>query len=156
MLTGGGSKEEITPMNVKQILAGKGSQVFTLSLDATGTDAVQALSQHNVGALVVTTPDMAIKGIVSERDIVRTIARGGPDALQGPVTGLMTSKVKTCSEDSTVLEVMELMTQGRFRHLPVERDGKLAGVVSIGDVVKSRIAQIEQEAEEIRSYIASA
>ncbi|MCI5077019.1 CBS domain-containing protein [Oricola sp.] len=143
-------------MMVKHILAEKGADVFTLPLDATGQDAVKALATHNVGALVVATPDMVIKGILSERDIVRALNRGGPETLDRPVSELMTAKVRTCHEESTVPELMETMTQGRFRHLPVERDGKLVGVVSIGDIVKRRIEEIEREAEDIRSYIASA
>jgi CBS domain-containing protein len=99
---------------------------------------------------------MTIKGILSERDIVRALGRNGGAALDASVSELMTAKVRTCTEDSTVPELMELMTEGRFRHLPVERDGKLIGVVSIGDIVKRRIDQIEREADDIRSYIASA
>jgi CBS domain-containing protein len=156
MLSGGGSKEEPALMMVKQILADKGTGVFTLPLESTGMDAVDALAKHNIGALIVASPDMVIKGILSERDVVRAIWNKGPAALDRPVSELMTSKVRTCTEESTVLEVMELMTEGRFRHLPVERDGKLIGVVSIGDIVKRRIQDIEREAEEIRSYIASA
>lgn len=141
---------------VKHILADKGTEVFTLSRDASGIDAVNALAEYNVGALVVAGPDKSIQGIVSERDIVRAISRGGVSRLDKPVSDLMTSKVRTCTEEATVPELMELMTEGRFRHLPVERDGKLVGVVSIGDIVKHRIAEIEREAEDIRSYIASA
>ncbi|QKV20552.1 CBS domain-containing protein [Oricola thermophila] len=143
-------------MMVKHILADKGTNVFTLPVDASGMDALNALAEHNIGALVIASPEKKIKGILSERDIVRAIARTGTEALQRPVADLMTTKVRTCSEESTVHEVMELMTEGRFRHLPVERDGRLIGVISIGDVVKRRIMEVEREAEEIRSYIASA
>lgn len=141
---------------VKQILADKGSDVFTLSLDASGSDAVAALAQNNIGALIVATPDKVIKGIVSERDVVRELSKQGQAILSKPVAELMTTKVRTCTEEATVPEVMAIMTEGRFRHLPVERDGKLVGVVSIGDVVKHRIAEIEREAEDIRSYITAA
>ncbi len=141
---------------VKQILAGKGTEVFTLALDASGLDAVNALSHHNVGALVVAAPDKAIKGIVSERDIMRALAKGGANALNQSVADLMTAPVQTCTEEASVPKMMSLMTEGRFRHLPVERDGKLVGLVSIGDIVKQRIAEIESEADDIRSYIASA
>ncbi len=143
-------------MMVKHILAEKGADVFTLSADATCKESVAALAKYNIGALVVAGPDMTIKGILSERDIVRALGRSGAAALDASVSELMTSKVRTCTEDSTVPELMELMTEGRFRHLPVERDGKLIGVVSIGDIVKRRIDQIEREADDIRSYIASA
>lgn len=143
-------------MSVRNILATKGSDVFTLARDHSGLEAIRALAQYNVGALVVTGSDMSIEGIVSERDIVRAINRVGAKALELPVSEFMTAKVRTCTEDATVPELMELMTEGRFRHLPVERDGKLVGVVSIGDVVKRRIEEVEREAEDIRSYIASA
>lgn len=141
---------------VNQILTAKGSDVFTLSPEASGLDAVGALAQHNIGALIVATPDRVIQGIISERDVVRVLAKGGQEALGRPVSEMMTTNVRTCSEDASVPEVMAIMTQGRFRHLPVERDGKLVGVVSIGDVVKHRIAEIEREAEDIRSYISAA
>ncbi|WP_421851245.1 CBS domain-containing protein [Oricola sp.] len=143
-------------MMVKNILSDKGQDVFTLPLDATVTDAVSSLAEHNVGALVVATADKVIKGIISERDVVRAICRTGASVLDQPVSQIMTSDVQTCTEDSTVPQLMELMTKGRFRHLPVERDGKLVGVVSIGDIVKRRIEEIEREAEDIRSYITSA
>lgn len=143
-------------MMVKHILADKGQDVFTLRPDATIMDALSSLAEHNVGALIVTDADMAVKGILSERDVVRAISRHGRAALDRTVTELMTSKVQTCTEESTVPELMETMTTGRFRHLPVVHDGRLIGVVSIGDIVKRRIQEIEREAEEIRSYIASA
>lgn len=143
-------------MMVRNILAEKGSDVFTLPLESTGMDAVNALAEYNVGALVVTSEEMAILGILSERDIVRAIRRNGISALDKPVGELMTASVRTCTEDSTVPELMELMTEGRFRHMPVERSGKLIGVISIGDIVKRRIEEIEREADDIRSYIASA
>ena len=143
-------------MMVKHILAEKGADVFTLPEHSTCKEAVAALAKYNIGALVVAGPDMTIKGILSERDIVRALSRSGGAALDIAVSELMTSKVRTCTEDSTVPELMELMTEGRFRHLPVERDGKLIGVVSIGDIVKRRIEEIEREADDIRSYIASA
>lgn len=143
-------------MLVRNILAEKGGDVFTLSMEATVLDAVNALANYNVGALVVADEEKTVKGILSERDVVRAISRDGADIMGRPVTGLMTSQVKTCTEDSTIPQLMELMTAGRFRHLPVVREGKLVGIVSIGDVVKKRIEEIEKEADEIRSYIASA
>jgi CBS domain-containing protein len=95
-----------------------------------------------------------IAGILSERDIVRAVASKGAGALTAPISAIMTSKVTTCGEDHTVNQVMELMTNGRFRHLPVERDGTLIGIISIGDVVRRRIEDVEREAEEIKAYIA--
>lgn len=142
-------------MSVARILEEKGSDVFTLSEDASILDAVRELGDHKVGAMVVAAGDRTIKGILSERDVVGAIAKRGVGALSEPVSALMTRNVITCTEDMAINTLMELMTKGRFRHLPVERDGKLAGIVSIGDVVKRRIAEIEQEAAEIRHYITS-
>lgn len=142
-------------MSVARILEEKGSDVFTLPEDASILDAVRELGDHKVGAMVVADTDRTIKGILSERDVVGAIAKRGVGALSEPVSALMTRNVITCTEDMAINTLMELMTTGRFRHLPVERDGKLAGIVSIGDVVKRRIAEIEQEAAEIRHYITS-
>jgi CBS domain-containing protein len=97
-----------------------------------------------------------IAGILSERDIVRILASDGPAALDKPISAAMTAKVKVCHEHNSINDVMEIMTTGRFRHLPVERDGMLVGIISIGDVVKRRIQQVEHEAQEIRNYIATA
>ena len=142
-------------MSVARILEEKGSDVFTLADDASILDAVRALGEHRVGAMVVVDADRKIMGILSERDVVGAIARRGAGALSEPVSALMTRNVVTCTQDMPINRLMELMTQGRFRHLPVERDGRLAGIVSIGDVVKRRIAEVEQEAAEIRHYITS-
>ena len=142
-------------MTVARILEEKGSDVFTLSEDASVIDAVRQLGEHNVGAMVVADANQSILGILSERDVVSTIAKRGVGALSEPVSALMTRNVVTCTETMAIERLMELMTQGRFRHLPVERDGKLVGIISIGDVVKRRIAEIEQEAAEIRNYISS-
>lgn len=142
-------------MTVKLILEQKGGEVYTLSPTQTIEQATKALSERKVGALVVSDESKAILGILSERDIVRAIARMSDKALGEPVSALMTKNVTTCTEASTIAELMSLMTEGRFRHLPVERDGKLVGIVSIGDVVKKRIADVEQEADQIRAYIAA-
>lgn len=142
-------------MTVARILEDKGSEVFTLSDDASIMDAVRALGEHRVGAMVVVGKGRTIEGILSERDVVGAVAKRGVSALAEPVSALMTRNVITCTEDMAIDSLMELMTKGRFRHLPVERDKKLIGIVSIGDVVKRRIAKIEQEAEEIRHYITS-
>jgi CBS domain-containing protein len=143
-------------MTVRAILAEKGYEVVTLSPKVSVADAIALLAKHRIGALIVTGDDKVIKGILSERDIVRRLAEDGASAMQHSVSDLMTANVKVCTENHTVNEVMEIMTRGRFRHLPVERDGKLIGVVSIGDVVKRRIEEVQREAEEIRSYIATA
>ena len=143
-------------MLVKNILAEKGSDVFTIGPDRTLREAVAALAEHRIGAIVVTKGDDRIAGILSERDIVRMLAAEGADMLDKPLSSAMTSRVTVCHEENSVYEVMETMTTGRFRHLPVEKQGKLAGIISIGDVVKRRIEEVEHEAEEIRNYIASA
>ena len=143
-------------MTVAAILSGKGRDVMTISVDTRINDAVQILAERRIGALVVADDRRHILGIVSERDIVRALARFGPAGLEGPAESIMTAKVVTCAETDTINEVMERMTMGRFRHLPVVEDGRLAGIISIGDVVKARIEQVVREAEEMRAYIAMA
>lgn len=143
-------------MTVKAILDEKGHDVATISPNKTLHEAAKALVEKRIGAVVVSDGTGAILGILSERDIVKFIASHGKDALQTPVSSAMTKKVERCQESHTVNQVMEIMTRGRFRHLPVETNGKLCGIVSIGDVVKRRIHDVEQEAEEIRTYIATA
>jgi len=143
-------------MTVKAILEGKGRDVVTLTASETLEHAIRTLAEYRIGALVVTNGAGRIEGILSERDIVRVLAAKGGDALAMPVSSAMTSKVRTCHEGNTVNDVMELMTAGRFRHLPVEENGILVGIVSIGDVVKKRIQDVEQEAEDIKSYITAA
>ena len=114
------------------------------------------IRDSRIGALVVTNGDRKIVGILSERDVVRVVGKEGASALDKTVREVMTPKVQICNESNTVTEVMQIMTNGRFRHLPVERDGYLFGIVSIGDVVKKRIEDAEREAEEIKAYIATA
>lgn len=143
-------------MLVKNILAEKGSDVETMTPTQSLADAIQLLARRRIGAVVVTKDNGRIAGILSERDIVRILASDGPGVLERPISAAMTSKVKVCHENNSINEVMEIMTTGRFRHLPVERDGMLAGIISIGDVVKKRIEEVEHEAEEIRNYIATA
>lgn len=142
-------------MSVKQILDQKGRDVVTVSPTMGTEEAVRFLAENKIGAVVVTGPGGRIAGILSERDIVRAVASRGADALTGPISAIMTSKVTTCGESHSVNQVMEMMTNGRFRHLPVEEDGKLIGIISIGDVVRRRIEDVEREAEEIKAYIAS-
>ncbi|MCY0147004.1 CBS domain-containing protein [Hoeflea sp. G2-23] len=141
-------------MTVKQILDQKGRNVITVSPSMGTQDAVRFLSDNKIGAVVVTGPGGKIAGILSERDIVRAVATRGADSLTAPISQIMTSKVTTCGESHSINQVMELMTNGRFRHLPVEEDGKLIGIISIGDVVRRRIEDVEREAEEIKAYIA--
>jgi len=143
-------------MTVKAILEAKGHDVLTLGPNEKLSEAVRLLAEYRIGALVITNGDRKIVGILSERDIVRALAKDGPDALGQAVRNVMTPKVKICNEHHTVNEVMEIMTAGRFRHLPVEKNGLLDGIISIGDVVKRRIEDVEREAEEIKQYIATA
>jgi CBS domain-containing protein len=141
-------------MNVKTILDEKGRDVVTVAPDFTLRDVVAILHQRRIGAVVVVDDTSAIRGILSERDIVRALATKGAPALESRVSETMTEKVVRCTEEHTVNQIMEMMTVSRFRHLPVERDGRLAGIVSIGDVVRKRIEAIEREAEEMKAYIA--
>ncbi|WP_274427057.1 CBS domain-containing protein [Chelativorans sp. YIM 93263] len=143
-------------MTVKAILDEKGRAVTTIPADKTLAEAAALLADHGIGAVVVTNDKMRIDGILSERDIVRAIGRKGAIVLEQPVSKIMTADVQVCRESHTVNDVMQMMTAGRFRHLPVEDNGRLAGLVSIGDVVKRRIQEVEREAEDIRTYIASA
>jgi CBS domain-containing protein len=143
-------------MTVRAILDVKGREVVTIAADKTLNEAAALLAEKRIGAVVVLSGDERISGILSERDIVRAVAEEGAAALDKPVSSVMTARVKVCRENHTVNEVMQIMTQGRFRHLPVEKDGRLAGIISIGDVVKRRIEEVEREAEEIRTYIATA
>ena len=138
-------------MTVKAILEAKGHDVFTLGPNEKLSEAIKLLAEHRIGALVVTNGDRKIVGILSERDIVRVIGKEGAAALDLTVRQVMTPKVNICNEHHTVNEVMEIMTRGRFRHLPVEKDGQLDGIISIGDVVKRRIEDVEREAEDIKA-----
>ena len=133
-------------MTVTAILKQKGqSAVLTVAPDATIAQAAAILAEHRIGALVVTPDGGTIVGIISERDIVGAIARRGRDVIDQPVSAVMTREVQTCSIEDNALGLLRRMTSGRFRHLPVTADGKLCGVISIGDVVKYRISQIEME-----------
>jgi len=142
-------------MNVAAILKEKGGDIVTAAPDASLQEVARILRDHGIGCVIVCSVDSAIAGIVSERDIVRRIAEVGPEALNQPVSECMTRDVITCSENDTLDFIMAEMTAGRFRHLPVMKDGKLAGLISIGDVVKRRIAEAEMEAAAMRDYIAA-
>lgn len=143
-------------MTIKLILDEKGRDVVTVKPDASLAQAMKILGEKRIGALIVSVGADKISGILSERDIVRVLAQQGADAFDLSVEAVMTAKVQTCNEESTINDVMEIMTRGRFRHMPVEKNGKLAGIISIGDVVKRRIEDVEREAEQIREYIATA
>ncbi len=142
-------------MTVAAILSEKGREIVTTSAMASIAGAVDALAKHKIGALVVVDEADRIIGIISERDIVRAIAEKGEKVLTTPLSTVMTRAVVTCSETETVNDVMTRMTRGRFRHLPVVENGHLTGIISIGDVVRARIEQVEREAEDMRAYIAA-
>jgi CBS domain-containing protein len=143
-------------MTVKAILSRKGGDVVTIAPTASLSDAVKLLAERRIGALVVTGPDSRVAGILSERDIVRAVAERGHASLDENVGSVMTRKVTTCTETDTIAVLMERMTAGKFRHLPVVDQGKLVGVISIGDVVKWRVEEIEGESAALREYIATA
>lgn len=143
-------------MTVAAVLAGKGSQVATIGADAPLRDAVSQLAARNIGALVVTGESGDVAGMISERDLVACLDRHGPDLLDRPVAQAMTAPAITVDPHTPVLSALALITQKRVRHLPVIANGQLAGVVSIGDLVKFRIEHIEREAEAMRAYIQSA
>jgi CBS domain-containing protein len=141
-------------MNVQSIIGGKSPEVATITQTSTLRQAVEQLTERRIGALVVSGDGKAIEGIVSERDIVRATAAGGPGALDGSVGSVMSTDVVTCSAGDGVDRLMELMTSRRIRHLPVVDDrGQLAGIVSIGDVVKARLSELEQENHALAEYI---
>jgi CBS domain-containing protein len=143
-------------MTVRTILANKGNNVLSIEPTASLGDAVATLAKHRVGALVVLGPDRRVIGILSERDIVRALAERGAGVLAEPLAPVMTRKVVTCSQSDTVGALMERMTTGKFRHLPVIEQDQLVGIVSIGDVVKLRVHEMEQESAALRDYIQTA
>ena len=143
-------------MHVKNILSVKGSNVVSIEPTATVETAVRTLAQHKIGALLVLGPDRRIIGILSERDIVRVLAEQGAGALTQPLAQVMTRKVFTCSPSETIGVIMERMTAGKFRHVPVIHQDQVVGVVSIGDVVKYRVLEMEHESAALRDYIQTA
>lgn len=140
-------------MNVAAILKQKGRAVTTAGPDATLLEIAHKLAAKRIGAIVVVGARAEVVGIVSERDIVRMLAEHGPECLTRPVADTMTKQVVTCLETDTLDELMAMMTARRFRHLPVITDGSLNGIVSIGDVVKHHVAEVEMEATAMREYI---
>jgi CBS domain-containing protein len=142
-------------MNVATILKMKGREVVTSAPNMSLLDIAALLGSRGIGCVVVTGPDEKVIGIVSERDIVREIARAGSKVLTEPVESCMTKAVVTCRESDTIDRLMAEMTAHRFRHMPVVEGGRLIGLVSIGDVVRMRIAEAEMEAAAMREYIAT-
>ncbi|ACK49331.1 putative signal transduction protein with CBS domains [Methylocella silvestris BL2] len=143
-------------MTIARILAEKGRNVSTIQPHRTIAEVLQILAVQNIGAVVVTDSEGGVLGILSERDIVRALGRDGASALDDAASKYMTAKVITTLESECVSIAMEKMTTRRFRHLPVVKDGKLAGLVSIGDLVKFRLAEMEQQHEALKEYIATA
>lgn len=143
-------------MVIAGILKAKGGITLSVAPQAPVADVVQTLATNRIGAVLVVSGSGELMGILSERDIVRSLAENGAGTLDRTAADLMTRDVTTASPRTTVAEAMELMTSGRFRHVPVLEDGHLVGLVSIGDVVKAKIADAEQEVDSLRSYVAGA
>lgn len=140
-------------MRIKEVLAGKPlKDVITIRPDATVRDLIGLLAEHNVGALVVSEDGTSVHGIVSERDVVRRL-KDDASVLDAEVSAIMTSEVRTCTGQESVNDLMEIMTSGRFRHIPVVEDGRLTGIVSIGDVVKHRMSELEFERDQLDHYV---
>jgi CBS domain-containing protein len=140
-------------MRISDVLRAKGQQVVTVTPDTAVSRLLEVLAEHGIGAVVVSEEGTSVKGIVSERDIVRALAKRGAAILSEPVTAIHTAEVTTIQPDASLEEVERLMTARRFRHVPVVVDGALHGVVSIGDVVKSRIDELETERSTLTEYI---
>jgi CBS domain-containing protein len=143
-------------MSIANILADKGRDVQTIQPHRTLAEAARILAERRIGAAVVTGADGAVLGILSERDIVRAVSEAGSEALAEPVSKRMTAKVMSCPESTSIETAMEMMTAGKFRHLPIVQNGRLSGIISIGDVVKRHIEKIEAETKAMRDYIAMA
>jgi len=140
-------------MRISEVLAAKSSQeVITISPDATVRDLLGVLAQHNVGALIVSSDGSTVEGIVSERDIVRSL-REDEAVLSSLVSSIMTVEVHTCQREDAVNDLMKVMTERRIRHVPVTKDGVITGIISIGDVVKSRMGELEFERDQLDSYV---
>ncbi len=141
-------------MKISDIVRRKGDSVVTIGSTATVAQLLALLAEHRIGAVVVSDDGESVHGIVSERDIVRHLHRDGAAMIEGPVSAIMTSDVHTCRPDAEVSELEATMTERRIRHVPVVQDGKLQAIVSIGDVVKNRIDDLQAERDQLRDYIA--
>jgi CBS domain-containing protein len=143
-------------MRINDVLRAKASQeVITISPEATVRDLLAMLAQHNVGALIVSSDGSRVEGIVSERDVVRRLHEDEA-VLSSPVSSIMTSEVHSCEGQHPVNDLMQVMTEKRIRHVPVMKDGRLTGIISIGDVVKSRMRELEFERDQLDSYVHTA
>ena len=143
-------------MTIGMILADKGREIVSIEPAATLKSAATLLAEKRIGAVVILGADHRIIGILSERDIVRAIGERGVAALDEPVSQTMTRKVSTCTEGETLISILERMTEGKFRHVPVVDQGRLTGIVSIGDVVKHRLREMERDSAAMRDYILTA
>jgi CBS domain-containing protein len=143
-------------MTVSIILASKGREVVTIAPSASLASAVGLLAEKRIGAVLILGADRRVVGILCERDVVRALAERGAGALEEPVSQTMTRKVSTCNENESVFNIMERMTEGRSRHVPVVDQGELVGIVSIGDVVKHRLHQMERDSAMMHDYILNA
>jgi CBS domain-containing protein len=143
-------------MIVSTILADKGREIVTIEPGASLAEAAKLLAEKRIGAVLILGADRRLVGIISERDIVHALAARGAAVLDEPVSRSMTRKVDTCNESETIGNIMERMTNGKFRHVPVVDQGRLVGIVSIGDVVKHRLQQMEHESAAVRDYILTA
>lgn len=142
-------------MNVAAILKAKGRAVATAKPDTSIVEIADKLSSKRIGAILIVGGNGKVEGIISERDLVRAIAAAGEKALQAPVSEFMTRNVVSCQETTTLEELMGVMTKSRFRHLPVIEDDALVGIISIGDVVKHHVAEVEMEVTAMREYLAT-
>ncbi|MGI9404335.1 MAG: CBS domain-containing protein [Hyphomicrobium sp.] len=142
-------------MNIAQLLKAKGRAVSTARPDVKLLDIIASLAAKRIGAIIIVGEEGELAGIISERDIILALSKSGDGILNDPVSKHMTRDVVTCHEATTIDEMMELMTQGRFRHVPVIEDGALVGIISIGDVVKNHIAEVEMEVTAMRGYFAT-
>jgi CBS domain-containing protein len=143
-------------MIVNRILSLKGRDVATIEPHRSLSEAAKVLAERRIGALLIIDGQRPVSGIISERDIVRAVAAQGAAALDQPVSRFMTEKVLTCTGETPVNDIMEMMTEQKFRHVPVVENGRLVGIISIGDVVKLRVEEVEAEAQAIKEYIATA
>ena len=143
-------------MTLAVVLAHKGRETITTTSDTSLRDIAQTLSEKGIGAILITTADRELLGVVSERDVVRAIARRGAPVLDEPVSDHMTRRVVTATAETSVVEAMTSMTSGRFRHIPVMRDNRVEGLVSIGDLVKHRLSEMEGENKALHEYITAA
>ncbi len=140
-------------MKISDVLRDKGKDVVTIGPDATVGELLALLSEHGIGAVVVSGDGEAVDGIVSERDVVRHLHSGGSGIVDGPVSAIMTAEVRTCSAGDQVGDLEATMTEHRIRHVPVVEDGRLTAIVSIGDVVKHRIRDLAAERDQLEAYI---